>query len=199
MFWAAVAAAIALLWANLPYLIGYASSTPTNHFGGFFLYEQDGYSYLAKMRQGAHRARGNFICPTPAKMNIRRAAIVYPFYLVIGKLGLDPALLYHAARLIGSVFLLIVLYRFITRFITDRRWQLWTWWLLLFSGGWGLLYSFIDPHYVAYELIAPDASIFSMLYGPPHIVVGRRVIVDVDQLHAGLIPGRSIADCPNGC
>ena len=38
-------AAIALLWADLPYLLGYASSTPYNHFGGFFLYEQDGYSY----------------------------------------------------------------------------------------------------------------------------------------------------------
>ena len=49
-------AVIALLWANLPYLIGYVSSTPANRFGGFFLYEQDGYSYLAKMRQGAQGA-----------------------------------------------------------------------------------------------------------------------------------------------
>ena len=49
IFWAV----IALLWANLPYLMGEAISTPQNRFGGFFLYEQDGYSYLAKMRQGA--------------------------------------------------------------------------------------------------------------------------------------------------
>ncbi len=37
-------AIIALLWANLPYLVGYASSTSNNRFSGFFLYEQDGYS-----------------------------------------------------------------------------------------------------------------------------------------------------------
>ncbi len=50
---------------------------------------------------------------------------------------------------------------------------MWTWWLLLFSGGWGLLISyFINPQYVAYELIAPDAYLFSILYGPPHVILG---------------------------
>ena len=176
VLWATVAAAVALLWANLPYLIGYISSTSSNHFGGFFLYEQDGYSYFAKMRQGEQGA-WEFHLPYTSEDQYQAGSFVYPFYVVIGKLGFDPALLYHAARLIGSVFLLIVLYRFITRFIADRRWLMWTWWLLLFSGGWGLLYSFIDPHYVAYELIAPDASIFSMLYGPPHIVVGAALLL----------------------
>ncbi len=177
----AVAAAIALLWANLPYLIGYVSSTPDNRFGGFFLYEQDGYSYLAKLRQGAgaHGAQGawEFHLPYTSEDQYQTGSFVYPFYVVIGKLGFDPALLYHAIRLIGSVFLLIVLYRFLTRFIADRHWLMWTWWLLLFSGGWGLLYSFVDSHYVAYELIAPDASIFSMLYGPPHIIVGAALLL----------------------
>jgi hypothetical protein len=169
-------AAIALFWANLPYLVGYATSTPSNHFGGFFLYEQDGYSYLAKMRQGAQGA-WEFHLPYTSEDAYQTGGFVYPFYLILGKSGLDPALLYQAARLIGSVFLLVMLYRLITRFVPDRRWQLWAWWLLLFSGGWGLLYSFIDPHYVAYELIAPDASIFSMLYGPPHITVGAALLL----------------------
>jgi hypothetical protein len=169
-------AAIALLWANLPYLIGYASSTPANRFGGFFLYEQDGYSYLAKMRQGAQGA-WDFHLPYTSEDGYQTGGFVYPFYLILGKSGFDPALMYHAARLLGSLFLLVMLYRLITRFISDRRWQLWAWWLLLFSGGWGLLYSLIDQHYVAYELIAPDASIFSLLYGPPHIIAGAAVLL----------------------
>jgi hypothetical protein len=176
VFWTAIAAVIALLWANLPYLIGYANSTPTNRFGGFFLYEQDGYSYLAKMRQGAQGA-WDFHLPYTSEDEYQTGGFVYPFYLVIGKLGLDPAFLYHAARLIGSLGLLLALYRLLTRFISDQRWQMWAWWLLLFSGGWGLLYSFIDAHYVAYELIAPDASIFSMLYGPPHIMIGAALLL----------------------
>jgi hypothetical protein len=170
-------AVIVLLWANLPYLIGYASSTPAQRFGGFFLYEQDGYSYLAKMRQGAQGA-WDFHLPYTSEDEYQTGGFVYPFYLILGKLGLDPVLLYHAARLLGGVWLLSVLYRFIARFIGEQRWRGWAWGLLLFGGGWGLLYStLIDQRYVAYELIAPDASIFSMLYGPPHILVGAALLL----------------------
>ncbi len=173
-------AIVALLWANLPYLIGYASSTPQTQFGGFFLYEQDGYSYLAKMRQGAgaHGAQGawEFHLPYTSEDEYQTGGLVYPFYLILGKLaplGLSYPLLYHGARLLSSLLLLLVLARFIARFVTDRRWQVWTWWLLLFSGGWGLLVSlFFNQKYVAYELIAPDAFVFSILYGTPHVIFG---------------------------
>jgi hypothetical protein len=168
-------AVVALLWANLPYLVGYASSTPQNQFGGFFLYEQDGYSYFAKMRQGAQGA-WEFHLPYTSEDDYQTGGFVYPFYLILGKfapLGLSYPLLYHGARLLSSLLLLIVLARFIARFIGDRRWQIWAWWLLLFSGGWGLLVSlFFSQKYVAYELIAPDAFIFSILYGTPHVILG---------------------------
>jgi len=168
-------AIVALLWANLPYLVGYASSTPQNKFGGFFLYEQDGYSYLAKMRQGAQGA-WEFHLPYTSEDEYQTGGLVYPFYLILGKLaplGLSYPLLYHGARLLSSLLLLIVLAKFIARFVTDHRWQIWTWWLLLFSGGWGLLVSlFFNQKYVAYELIAPDAFVFSMLYGTPHVILG---------------------------
>jgi hypothetical protein len=74
--------------------------------------------------------------------------------------------------------LLIVLAKFIARFVSDRHWQVWTWWLLLFSGGWGLLIStFVNPRYVAYELIAPDAFVFSILYGTPHVILGFALLL----------------------
>ena len=168
-------AVVALLWANLPYLVGYVSSTPQQQFGGFFLYEQDGYSYLAKMRQGAQGA-WEFHLPYTSEDEYQGGGIALMFYIVLGKfalLGLSYPLLYHGARLLSSFLLLIVLAEFITRFISDRRWQVWTWWLLLFSGGWGLVIStFVNPRYVAYELIAPDAYSFSILYGPPHVILG---------------------------
>ena len=168
-------AVVALLWANLPYLVGYASSTPQNQFGGFFLYEQDGYSYLAKMRQGAQGA-WEFHLPYTSEDEYQTGGFVYPFYLILGKLaplGLSYPLLYHGARLISSLLLLVVLARFIARFIRDQRWQIWTWWLLLFSGGWGLLVSILfNQKYVAYEIIAPDAFVFSILYGTPHVILG---------------------------
>ncbi len=168
-------AVVALLWANLPYLVGYVSSVPQNQFGGFFLYEQDGYSYYAKMRQGAQGA-WEFHLPYTSEDEYQTGGFVYPFYLTLGKLaplGLSYPLLYHGARLLSSILLLIVLAKFIARFVSDQRWQTWTWWLLLFSGGWGLLVSlFFNQKYVAYELIAPDAFVFSVLYGTPHVILG---------------------------
>jgi len=170
----------ALLWANLPYLAGYARSTPQARFGGFFLYEQDGYSYLAKMRQGAQGA-WLFHLPYTSEDEYQSGGAIYLFYLVLGKLTprfvpLDAA--YHAARLIGSALLLWVLYRFIGRLVGDARRRSWAWWLAIFSGGWGLLIStFIDQRYVAYELIAPDAFVFSILYGPPHVSVGFSLLL----------------------
>ena len=174
---AIVGAVLALLWANLPYLLGYINSTPQHRFGGFFLYEQDGYSYLAKMRQGAQGA-WLFHLPYSSEETYRYGSAVYLFYLVLGKVPLDFTFLYHAARLIGSVGLLWLLYRFLKRFIADQRGLMVSWWLVLFSGGWGLLASYlIDQKYVPYELIAPDATIFSILYGPPHIIVGCALLL----------------------
>ncbi len=168
-------AVVALLWANLPYLVGYASSTPQNQFGGFFLYEQDGYSYLAKMRQGAQGA-WEFHLPYTSEDEYQTGGFVYPFYLVLGKLaplGLSYPLLYHGARLVQQPPVVDRPREVHRAFRSDQRWQIWTWWLLLFSGGWGLLVSlFVNQKYVAYELIAPDAFVFSMLYGTPHVILG---------------------------
>ena len=173
-------AAVALLWANLPYLVGYASSTPQNQFGGFFIYEQDGYSYYAKMRQGAQGA-WEFHLPYTSEDEYQGSGIALMFYLVLGKLAplsLSYPLLYHGSRLLSSLLLLIVLARFLARFISDWHWQIWTWWLLLFGGGLGLLVStFLNPKFVAYELIAPDASTFSILYGPPHVILGYALLL----------------------
>ncbi len=173
-------AVIALLWANLPYLTGYANSTPANHFGGFFLYEQDGYSYLAKMRQGAQGA-WDFHLPYTSEDEYQGGGLALMFYIVVGKLaglGLDYPLIYHSARLLSTLFLLLVLWRFISRFIANDAWKILTWGLLLFSGGWGLLFStVVDPKYVAYELIAPDAYLFTILYGPPHVILGFALLL----------------------
>lgn len=172
-------AIIALLWANLPYLVGYAVSEPQNRFGGFFLYEQDGYSYYVKMRQGA-LGGWTFHLPYTSEDEYQSGGLALAFYTITGKLhalGLDYPVIYHTARLLSSVLLLIVLARFIQRFVRNPRWQVWTWWLILFSGGWGTLISFIVPKYVAYEIIAPDAFVFSILYGPPHVIFGFALLL----------------------
>ena len=132
------------------------------------------------MHQGAQGA-WTFHLPYTSEDEYQGSGLALMFYILLGKLaplGLSYPLLYHGARLFSSLLLLFVLARFIARFITDHRWQTWTWWLVLFSGGVGLVVSYlINPAYVAYELVAPDAFAFSILYGPPHVILGYALLL----------------------
>jgi hypothetical protein len=51
--WAVTLASMALPWANLPYLIGYLVAGHQAVFSDIFIFEQDGFASLARMRQGA--------------------------------------------------------------------------------------------------------------------------------------------------
>jgi hypothetical protein len=176
--WLILLGAAALLWANVPYLVGYAVQDGHHLFSGFFIFEQDGFSYLAKMRQGA---QGNWLFRLPYTTEPHQGAFLYVFYLVAGKLSRVLAVTqiacYHLIRLLGSVLLLIVGARFVTHFTASRRWQLLSWILILFGGGIGWLVSMFDARYVSYVSIAPDAFVYSVLLGPPHIIIALALLL----------------------
>lgn len=180
---------VALLWANLPYLVGYAIQDELRIFGGFFIFEQDGYSYLAKMRQGAE---GSWLFTLPYTAEPQKGAFVYAFYLVVGKLArlirIPDIGMYHVARLGGSVLLLATSAQFVARFASTPRWRRLTWSLLLFGGGIGWLLSTLNPHYVAYASITPDAFLYSVLFGPPHIIFALFLLIWLLNSVTGQLP-----------
>jgi hypothetical protein len=170
--------AAVLLWANLPYLVGYVVQDSRHLFSGFFIFEQDGFSYLAKMRQGA---QGNWLFRLPYTTEPYRGAFLYIFYLVSGKLshvlGMTQIAFYHLIRLLGSVLLLVIGAKFVAHFATTRRSQLISWFLILFGGGIDWLVSTFHARYVSYASVAPDAFVYSVLYGPPHIIVALALLL----------------------
>lgn len=161
---------LAILWANLPYLVGYSIQDEDLIFGGFFIFEQDGFSYLAKMRQGGE---GSWLFRLPYTTEPQQGAVVFVFYLVAGKLAqliqIPYTSMYHLARVVSSGLLLATSAQFVARFTSTQRWRQLTWSLLLFGGGMSWLISTINPQYVAYASITPDAFLYSVLFGPPHI------------------------------
>ena len=170
--WPVLLGAAALLWANLPILMGFAVQDSHHLFSGFFICQQDGFSYLAKMRQGAE---GNWLFKLPYTTEPHQGALLYVFYLVAGKLsrvsGLEYILVFHLFRLLGSLVLLAVCAKFVTRFADTHRWRSLSWALILWGGGVDWLISMLDTRYVAFASIAPDAFVFTVLYGPPHIII----------------------------
>ena len=154
------------------------------------------------MRQGAQGA-WEFHLPYTSEDEYQTGGFVYPFYLLLGKLaplGLSYPLLYHGARLLSSLLLLIVLAKFIARFVSDQRWQVWTWWLLLFSGGWGLLISlFVNPEIRG--LRTHRAGCFCLLHSLRHAACdpGLCAVPDLDRLHAGYDFKPEVQTHPGSC
>src|SRR5688572_29889563 len=95
-----------LLLQALPFVSAQASSDSAHEFGGFLLNPTDGFSYLAKMRQGYDGA-WSFTLPYTAEPG--QGAAINMYYLLLGHvargLGWSLVLTFHAARLLGATAL----------------------------------------------------------------------------------------------
>lgn len=116
--WALAVAAVTMLLSSTPYIVGYLSQTPDHLFVGAVYDWEDYYSYLAKMQQGMHGEWEFRLLFTPED---HPGAPLYTFYIALGHLsgalGLTPLPVYHAARVVCGVLLLVVIYWFIASFV----------------------------------------------------------------------------------
>lgn len=168
----------AVAWANLPYVTGYLVQDRDLTYSGFFIFEQDGFSYLAKMRQGAE---GDWLFHLPYTTEPHQGVLLFVLYLVVGKVArlahVPLIAAFHTARLVGSGLLIASGGRLVTRLATTSRWGLISWALVLFTGGAGWLISSLDPQYVAFASVTPDAFLYSVLYGPPHTIIALALLL----------------------
>lgn len=171
-----VSAAILVL-ILLPYLIAQVVVGPTYAFGGFLLNPMDGNSYLAKIQQG-WQGSWSFQLPYSAEPN--QGAYLFLFYLFLGHvarwLGLSPVLVFHLARLLSAVLLLLALKRFFSTIFKDRP-RVATW-AFLFAGlgsglGWlaALAGGFTSDFWVA------EAYPFLSMYSSPHFSLGLAILL----------------------
>jgi hypothetical protein len=123
----------------LPYLVGYLFTPSERVFGGFVLDAVDSNTYLAKMQQGAQGHWKAVLLHTPEDHPGLR---LYMFYLALGHLAawldLPLILVYHVARVISGLILLVGLYLFLGLFLKSRRVR-WVAYLLAAAGsgiGW---------------------------------------------------------------
>jgi len=185
--WAIAASAAALLLASLPYLVGWGLQTDELRFGGFVYAVEDGYSYLAKMRQGAEGAWLFHIAYTPEP---HPGALFFPFHLLLGKLAarlpgadLTARLVctYHAARLLLGAVLLLTAYRFLAAFTAQLAVRRLAFLLLACGGGLGwLLVALGQPGWLGslpLDFILPEGFTFLVLYAFPHIALARALLL----------------------
>lgn len=119
--WALTVAALTVVLSSIPCVVGYLSQTPERLFVGAVYDWEDHYSYLAKMQQGMQGEWEFRLLFTPED---HAGAPIYTFHIALGHLsralGLSPLPVYHAARLVCGMLLLVTIYGFIAAFIPAR-------------------------------------------------------------------------------
>jgi hypothetical protein len=188
--WALAWSAAALAITCVPYLLGAALSSPDRVFGGFVIGVEDGYSYLAKMGEGA---RGAWLFHIVYTSEPHQGALFFLFHLLLGKIAAPAAevghwpltetmvIVYHAARVLFGGLLLLTVYRFIALFTASRAIRRLAFLIVAFSGGFGWLLLLLgQPNWLGsspVDLLLPEGFTFLVLYGFPHIALGRTLLL----------------------
>ncbi len=170
-----------LIFINFNYIYGWIQNNAQFRFQGFLLNLEDQFLYLSLMRQARE---GHFFFTFLYSAEQLPALIIQPLFLFLGIFSsiFPPLFVYHVARNILSVILVILLYGFIGYFIENISYRRWTLIFLIFTSGWGYYFKvlfFLIPeawggvfkHIHPIELSIQDSSIFFMFYLFPHLLV----------------------------
>jgi hypothetical protein len=184
ILWAIAWALLVLSLTSLPYLLGCYLSSPEVHFGGFVIAVEDGNSYIAKMGQGA---RGEWLFHLPYTSETHKGALLFTFYLLLGKLarisGLSLVTTLHLARLVLAPFLLVTIYVFISFFTPWRALRRVSFLLCCFSSGLGWLLIFCGlPSFfgdMPIDFWVPDAFAFLVVLTFPHLCFSQSLLLGI--------------------
>jgi len=184
--WVVGVALIILLLSSLPYLLAWQLTPSDMHFSGLLSNPRDGNSYLAKMRQGME---GQWQFHLPYTSEDHPGAYIFLFYLFLGHLArlverispLDSisALLvvYHGARLMGGMLLLLVAYAFTGIGINEMRWRRVAFLLVGLSSGLGWLVAPLG--YLTIDMWVPEANTFYSLFANPHFPLAEALMLSI--------------------
>jgi hypothetical protein len=148
-------------------LVAWAATPAGYQFTGILVNPLDGYSYLAKMRQGWEGAWLFHLSYTPEP---HTGAAIFLFYLALGHLARWTALplvaVYHAARVLAGLGLLFMVYAFVRRLSTERGERQLLFLLTGSSAGLGWLGVIVGLFPI--DLWVPEAFAFFSILANPH-------------------------------
>ncbi len=180
--WVLLASLAIVLFASLPTLYAWLLADADHVFTGFVVNTEDGNSYIAKMRLGA---RGEWLFHLVYTPEPHKGALVYTFYLLLGKiasgLGLTFALVYHLARVVLGLGLLVTVYVFVAHFTPDTTARRVAWALVAIGSGLGwLLIVFGASHWLGdlpLDFWVPEAYVFLVVYNLPHLALAEALLL----------------------
>jgi len=178
--WAVAWSIAILLLSCVPYIIAALTAPDGWQFAGILVNPFDGHSYLAKIRQGLE---GNWLFHLTYTPEPHAGAFIFTFYLALGHLAallhLSPILIFHLARLVAGLCLLLVAFRFIawvTPHFQERRLAFA---LLLSASGLGWLGVIFGAFPI--DLWVAEAFVPYSLYANPHFPLAMALMLIIFQ------------------
>jgi hypothetical protein len=182
-----------MLFFSLPYLIGFAVQHENWHFSGFVFNLTDMNSYLGNMRLSSTQDWLHWqfwIVYTPEPHD---GAFVYIPYLLLGKIAalfISPAsnsfpialiFVFHGARVIWGILLVLTIYRFIAIFIIKQSMRYLALAIACLGGGLGWLLMSVGAGALfgtlPIDLYLPESFSAYLFYGLPHLSLARAALL----------------------
>jgi hypothetical protein len=176
---ALLASVLTALLTTLPYIVGAYLAPGETRFTGFLINPVDGFSYLAKMRQGVE-GNWTFLLPYAPVQGPR--AFLFVYYILLGHLSrlltLEPILTYHLARFIAAVIMFYLAYLLAERLCSHRHIRWFAYSLMLFSSGLGWLTLGVQQLQSS-DLLIPESIPFLVAYSNPHFPLAAAALLAV--------------------
>ncbi len=175
--WVAIVAVCVIALASLPYVIVYLTTPPDARFVGTLLNPLDGDTYLAKMQFGA---QGDWLFHLPYTAQDHPGALVLTHYLALGHLAawtrLPIPLMYHLARVMAGLALLLAVYALIARATHDLVERRLAFLVVALSSGVGWL-AVMFGHLGTSDLLIPESNTFFSLHLNPHFPMAMALMI----------------------
>jgi hypothetical protein len=186
LFWSVLVVGLTCL----PYLVAWTATPKDGQYTGLLINHFDGESYYAKMQQGARGDWSFHLAFTPEPHD---GAYIFTFYLALGHLAaalsLPIPLVYHLARALAGLFLLLVAYRFIARFFERLPVRRAAFLLLAFSAGLGWLLAPLGL--TTADIWVAEGFTFLSIFANPHFPLAIALMLLI--FHCVLnVPPRSV-------
>lgn len=172
----------ALALTSIPYVLGYAFARPGFFYTGIVMNPEDSQSYFAKMLQGYD---GYWLYTIPFTSEDHNPEFVGGFYIGLGHLaratGLSLEAMWHLARLVTSLLMYLMTFRFIGEFLQESRARWTAFMLALFGSGLGwLLFLLNQPYWLdafPVDFKMPEAHLLFAAMTFPHVAAGTSLVL----------------------
>ncbi|MBN2555405.1 MAG: hypothetical protein JXA97_05650 [Anaerolineales bacterium] len=173
--WALGLSAGVSLLTVVPYLLANRAAVP-NVFSGFLINPIDGFSYLAKMRQGA---AGSWYFTLPYAAQAGEGVLLYLYYLLLGQLStlfhVPLMMMFHAARVLASTAMFYLASLFYDAVLHRKSWAWAAFLITLFGAGLGWIGILIGVE--GSDLSIPESIPLISAYTNAHFPVAAAAIL----------------------